>query len=415
MLRQYFSGRRAAFTLVELLIVIGIMLVMTAIALPQLKTTLDDNKLREGSRQVSAFFAQARARAASTGRPCGVWMESTLVPGANYRQSTRLAMCEVPPTYAGDTVGATIALANDGMGGIQQRSAPTGDSNIPQRLVYDGAGNPRTWYVFDVGSNVGLFTILDQKANNGSGNFYAMEPFTIRFGYRGLQYQGIRYNDGGNDQIYLVPEGGPLPNNLQGPGRWSTFQVTRRPRRVGVTRDLPQGIAIDMGYSGMGLGNNTYWGYQPQPFSAPNIWLSYGQEFGVGLDPASGSPPEAMQDNGADKIVVMFSPGGSVQQLFIGTVEGPPSSTLYFLVGRTERVGKAPFFANYNDMRESSNIVDNNSLWITVGRMNGTISTSDNTPPLITATSAITTPVARTAFLTVARDAARQYALTRGQ
>lgn len=414
MARHCLRGRRAAFSLVELLIVVAIMVLMAAIALPQLKSSLQDSKLREGSRQVSAFFAQARARAASTGRPCGVWMESFLVPGAQYRQCTRMALCEVPQTYAGDTIGATISLApqdpSDLSQGVKQMLSTAvdpsiaTDTNIPQRLIYDGNGNPRTWIEIDVGSNVGLFTILDQTANNGS--VYALEPFSVRFGYRGHTYSCIRYKA----RIYLVVDGTPLSSNLQAPWRWSTFQVTRRPRKVGAYRELPKGVAIDMGYSGMGLGDMTNWGFQPQAITAPNYQLSYGQEFGVGLDTSN-----VMQDNGADKIVVMFAPGGGVKQVFIGNIEGPASSTLYFLVGWSERVGTAPYAANYEDMRASSNIVDSTTLWVSIGRVTGTIATSDNVPPIITAAGAITTPAARTLFLTSARAAARDYSLTRGQ
>lgn len=407
MARHQPCGRRAAFSLVELLVVVGIMILMAAIALPQLKNTLQDNKLREGSRIVSAFFAQARARAASTGRPCGVWMDCELSPGTRFRQCTRLTLCEVPSIYGGDTISATISLApvdpSDLSQGIKQRQAVQGDPDIPQRLVYDGNGNPRTWLEFDVGSNVGLFTILDQKGPS-TGNM--LEPFTIRFGYRGFTYNCLRYQNA----FYLVVDGIPLASNLQAPWRWSTFQVTRRPRKVGSVRELPQGIAIDMGYSGMGLGDNTNWGYQPQPLTAPNIKFSYGQEFGVGLDAS-----DVMQDNLADKVVVMFAPGGGVKELFIGTIEGPATSTLYFLVGRAERVGTAPFSADYNDMRNSSNIIDQTSLWISIGRQTGTIATSDNTAPILTAAASITTPADRTAFLTNSRAAARQYSLTRGQ
>ncbi|MGV3606140.1 MAG: pilus assembly FimT family protein [Planctomycetaceae bacterium] len=403
MARQNHCGRRAAFSLVELLIVVGIMILMAAIALPQLKNTLQDNKLREGSRIVSAFFAQARARAASTGRPCGVWMDCELSPGTRFRQCTRLTLCEVPPIYGGDTIGAMISLMDDGSGGIVQRQAVQGDPDIPQRLVYDGNGSPRTWYQIDYGFNVGFLTILDQIGPT-SGN--VVEPFTIRFGYRGFTYNCLRYQNA----FYLVVDGTPLASNLLGPGRGSTFQVTRRPRKVGSVRELPQGIAIDMGYSGMGLGDNTNWGYQPQPLTAPNIKFSYGQEFGVGLDAS-----DVMQDNLADKVVVMFAPGGGVKELFIGTIEGPATSTLYFLVGKAERVGVAPFAADYNDMRNSSNIVDQTSLWISIGRQTGTIATSDNTAPILTAAASITTPADRTTFLTTSRAAARQYSLTRGQ
>src|SRR5947208_3352673 len=61
------------FTLLEMMIVIAIMLLLVIATLPRLKQALDESKVRESSRQLSSHFSLAKARAASTGRPCGLW------------------------------------------------------------------------------------------------------------------------------------------------------------------------------------------------------------------------------------------------------------------------------------------------------------------------------------------------------
>ena len=60
-------------TLVELMMVISIMTILMAVAIPLIRPAFQDRQLREASRQINAFFAGAKARAAETGRPlaCG--------------------------------------------------------------------------------------------------------------------------------------------------------------------------------------------------------------------------------------------------------------------------------------------------------------------------------------------------------
>src|SRR5262245_7132450 len=72
----------AGFTLMELLIVVTIIILLVIVTLPRVKYALDESKVRESSRQVNSYFALAKSRAASTGRPCGLYFQSESVgPG----------------------------------------------------------------------------------------------------------------------------------------------------------------------------------------------------------------------------------------------------------------------------------------------------------------------------------------------
>src|SRR5262245_59596373 len=66
---------RGAYTLMELLIVIIIMMTPVAITLPIAKKTMEDSAPREATRQLSAFFELAKTKAIQTGRPWGIWIE----------------------------------------------------------------------------------------------------------------------------------------------------------------------------------------------------------------------------------------------------------------------------------------------------------------------------------------------------
>jgi prepilin-type N-terminal cleavage/methylation domain-containing protein len=67
--------RRRGFTLVELLTVVSIILLLTAVVIPIALPSLEGRQKREAARQLNSFIVGARTRARQTGRPVGVWLE----------------------------------------------------------------------------------------------------------------------------------------------------------------------------------------------------------------------------------------------------------------------------------------------------------------------------------------------------
>ena len=65
----------AAYTLIELLVVMVILVILIATALPLAKRVMDNDRIREASRQLNAYFAMAKTHAVRTGRPCGLLFE----------------------------------------------------------------------------------------------------------------------------------------------------------------------------------------------------------------------------------------------------------------------------------------------------------------------------------------------------
>src|SRR5262245_33100663 len=108
-MKRYLTSRRlrGAYTLMELLIVITIMVMLAAITLPVAKHVLNDSHIREASRTLNAYITMAKVRAAQTGRPCGIQFvcQQPLGDLTGIRAVTQLYLAEVPLPYCGDVIG----------------------------------------------------------------------------------------------------------------------------------------------------------------------------------------------------------------------------------------------------------------------------------------------------------------------
>ena len=100
-------ARSRGVTLLELLIVMAIMVMVTAAAIPIMIPAVQNRRMREASRLVSSYISGARSRAIETGRPVGVMVER--LNGQPYAMT--LSYVEVPPPYAGDTTGANCTVS----------------------------------------------------------------------------------------------------------------------------------------------------------------------------------------------------------------------------------------------------------------------------------------------------------------
>ena len=110
--------RCQGMTLVELLMVISIMTILLVVAIPMIRPAFQDRNLREASRMVNAFFAGAKARAAETGRPVGVWIERLDGTAMGARTARRLYIAEVAPSFSGSTLSSRA--------GVVETSRPIG-------------------------------------------------------------------------------------------------------------------------------------------------------------------------------------------------------------------------------------------------------------------------------------------------
>lgn len=69
-------AQKAAFTLVELMVVVALIGIMTALILPEMRGTYEDALLRSTSRKLMDAFSVAHSRAVTFNQPCRVRIES---------------------------------------------------------------------------------------------------------------------------------------------------------------------------------------------------------------------------------------------------------------------------------------------------------------------------------------------------
>jgi prepilin-type N-terminal cleavage/methylation domain-containing protein len=366
---------RAAYTLAEMLVVMTIMLILVAIALPTIKNTMQEGNTREASRQLNAYFAMAKARALQTGRPCGIMMLCDLPlgisePGVSAsgmpfwptKLITKLYMAEVPAPYSGSVVGSR--------GRIVYTNSPTNTTAEFMPLL------PGTTIV----DTTNEYSIINSLIPNG-------EAFFVRFDFKGAWYLCQRNDVSGTthyNYAFLTQAGTTLPQPpgialLPGTSYGYSYQIVRLPRRIGNPLELPTGTCIDLMYSGIG------------PTDLPSSTLTYGMY----PDPTATSPPPGVYP--LRRVTVMFFPDGGIESIYLNDWPFQPSTTSHFLVGRSDKINPTPTAQNTSTAHPTtiamydpnlSNLADPQSLWVSVSRSTGNVVTSDNQPPLIDPSSA---------------------------
>ena len=160
---------RHGMTLVELLIVVTIMTILLAVAIPRIRPAFQDRNLREASRQVNTFFAGARARAQTVGRPVGVWIEPIDTTETGSRAAQQLYMAEVAAPFSGGLLGTRVT-ANPVTITLTSPPHPPAFAGVPLGRLYfwTDAGMPNP-------SDAALLANLLEVS----------EVFTIQFDHRG--------------------------------------------------------------------------------------------------------------------------------------------------------------------------------------------------------------------------------------
>ena len=305
---------RCGYTLIELLVVLLIAGLLIATALPIAATMLDDARVREGSRALNAFFAMAKSRASSSGRPCGLLLVAEPISGTSNFQATQVYMAEMAEPYGGSGVAPLTRARIDISSGALELW--TWNSTTSQYEV-DPSGDELKY----------LQAILGSTA----------QSILIRFDFKGdwyrLSYDGAAFTYQGSVLGTTLPPSKALP-----------FQILREPRTVGTAREMPRGTAVDFLWSGFGPGGT-----------------------GTGRDRGASN----LFRDASNGVLVMFSPAGGVDSVYINGVAQNTQGTLHFLVGRAEQTGAEG---------AGSNLADPTSLWVSIGRSSGIAMTTENTP-----------------------------------
>ncbi|MFW6171920.1 MAG: pilus assembly FimT family protein [Planctomycetota bacterium] len=319
---RHFRRCERGMTLVELLMVVTIMTVLMAVAIPMVRPAFRDRQLREAARQVNIFFAGAKARAAESGRPVGVWMEVQADPDGP-RYAARLHMAEVAPHFTGAVLGERCTVE------------PTEEP---------GAGRLHFWDRDGVTPRPQTTDYLEALLSPDHP-----EKFHIRFDHKGPVYEcGHDPDNAGVFEILIprgVPPGTDHPSNPSNPGPrpvGQTFEITRAPdKSIATPMTLPGDAVIDLTVSGVGIGGNSFVG-------------------------ATSNMP----------IMVMFNPSGEVRTVRMNNDSRQPTGSIYLMIGRRAKV-VAPDGAGFSDP-ELSNVADPANLWLTINSRTGAVTTEDN-------------------------------------
>jgi len=209
-------ANRSGVTLIELLVVGTIMLTLAAVSVPAIKPMMESQLTTNAASTLSTYLNRARARAMTTGRPCGVTLE--YFPGSwdgddeGYGSvSLVLRQVETPPYYSGLDAGSSVTLLteNDGINSDGRRVRQITNINDPY------------WGVYVAEESAPMIQF------NGTGPYYP-----------------ILFNNG---FAYIEKiEGIELPACSNAP-----FKVIRDPRQTMTAPvGLPQGAVIDLEFSG---------------------------------------------------------------------------------------------------------------------------------------------------------------------
>jgi len=305
------TTRRRGFTLVELLVVVGIMVLLASITAMTISLTINGDKVRSGARQVQSYLEGARDRAIYAKAPRGVRF---LVDQGNNRTVT--SMVFIAPTddwTQGSIQLERLDLDNDTNADTASSQAvvvrgfdsdpnsyysnnPTNWVNLyNQGLLRDGArilipnDNTGTWYT--------ITTSLLANYNPASGSYY---PPRLR-----LSTPYINSPSNSNPlAVPAFPTGGPVTYRLQLP-------ATVLPNQEPVL--LPKGTVIDLDRCSKTPASLTI-----ATSTLPQNWIN-----------STVSP--FVYSNQMD---VMFSPRGTV----IGTAAG--RGLIHFYVGEQKDADK---------------------------------------------------------------------------
>jgi Tfp pilus assembly protein FimT len=155
------SARRHAFTLIELMVVIGIMIIILAVSIPGLKAMTKGNDVGQATSMVSSLIANSRSIAISQGRIAGVaFYEGN---GGKAGQTQAAFVVEDLATTAADTNGTVHLMPLSG-GTIQQLprgakivgldTADTSAANVGTLNIGTAANVPARVVLFDEGGQL---------------------------------------------------------------------------------------------------------------------------------------------------------------------------------------------------------------------------------------------------------------------
>jgi prepilin-type N-terminal cleavage/methylation domain-containing protein len=269
---------KSAFTLVEVLTVLVLLLILAAVALPAVRKLLSDQKVSRAARGMAAYMDVARNRAISEGRQVGVLIQRAGTDARGLAHSIQLRQLTDIPPYTGDASDAVALLLPNPAGGFRATFDPinsqlmalsasmvadpgvTGDTDDPNGPIRNGD-------LLELpGGRVVPFTFVFRAITEPDTT-----PVEIRFNLTETIVYGspARFTN-------LFPT-----SNMTVPvtGRPLKYKIHRRPVVSSTAPlSLPRGVAIDLNYSGFGVSGNELAPDVTAPVFNANIAIIFGPD-----------------------------------------------------------------------------------------------------------------------------------------
>jgi prepilin-type N-terminal cleavage/methylation domain-containing protein len=354
---------RRGVTLVELLIVIGITSLIAAVALPSVKTLLKDRKTNQAAIQVRGFIESAKAMAIAKGREVAVVLDrmsdagdynaagnnwfSTEARDLHRNTVLRLSLAEVLPPYTGDLDNSTCIL--------ELSDSQVGSAFLNRALI-------------NINQNPSLVRLIDSKLIDKIAFSDRMETFEVLVDDCTYDSStGIARIEFINSRTASRAIVNRAPSRVSaGP---HTFRIYCKPRRLyAKPMQLPKGTCIDMSLSGRGVDGFSFSAQQIEAFDPKNT-------LGV---------------NQVRPIYLVFDSQGAMASLY-GNFSGQPAMTkvlptsdVYLLVGKTDKVVFPGATFNNTTLYQASNLADSTSYWVKVSASGGQVSMAPVLTPSLT-------------------------------
>jgi hypothetical protein len=306
-----------------------------AVSIPLIRYSLEHDKTREASRQLNMMLAGARTRAIERGRPVGVWLQrSDQAPDA----CVEVYLAEAPAPYVGDLTGAAVFLSDNSSGSSKDPGAETVSFKMDSAQFANFVSSNDV-IRFNRGGH--YFKIISKNPN----------PSSISGIPSAVPIAGTCTIEKIFDESVLLPHSGAMISANSG----VSFEILRHPRRLNsAPLQLVEGTCVDLRHSGVG---------------------AEGTQF-------------AFTTGDADHVIVAFDGTGSLSYLFFDTSAQDVDGPVHLLVGRLDQladsdvsVGPNPInfdAATNTPVTYDKNLVDQASIWVTIGSRNGTITTAEN-------------------------------------